>query len=97
MLSDQEKAELRQQIKANQHEIFVVSFEEMNAIVRSSPKAHLPGFQDAWKKLKAKAELGAGYYASADDIRTLSKLVGDLGDYSAKAYVKPTAVNRTLF
>lgn len=56
--------------------------------MRSSPKAHLPGFQDAWKKLKAKAELGAGYYASADDIRTLSKLVGDLGDYSAKAYVK---------
>lgn len=88
MLSDQEKAELRQQIKANQHEVFVVSFEEMDAIVRSSPKANLPGFQDAWKKLKSKAEFGAGYYASADDIRTLGKLVGDLGDYSAKAYVK---------
>jgi hypothetical protein len=36
MLSDQEKAELRQQLKANQHEVFVVSFEEMDAIVRSS-------------------------------------------------------------
>lgn len=37
MLSDQEKKELRKQIKSNQHEIFVVSIEEMDAIVRSSP------------------------------------------------------------
>lgn len=88
MLSEQEKTELRQQIKANQHEIFVVSFEEMDCIVRSSPKANMPDIKNAWKKLKSKAELGAGYYASADDIRTLGKLMGDLGDYSAKAYVR---------
>lgn len=42
MLSDQEKKELKQQIKSNQHEVFVVSIEEMDAIVRSSPKGKLP-------------------------------------------------------
>lgn len=88
MFSDQEKMELQQQIKANQHEIFVVSFEEMDAVVKSSPNGRMPHVQDAWKKIKAKAEFGAGYYASADDIRTLSKLIGDLGDYTTKVHVK---------
>ena len=88
MLSDQEKKELKQQIKSNQHEVFVVSIEEMDAIVRSSPKGNLPHIKNAWQKLKGKAEVGASYYASADDLRTLSKLVGDLGGFASKAYVK---------
>ncbi|MFA7556115.1 MAG: hypothetical protein WCY88_17870 [Spongiibacteraceae bacterium] len=88
MLSDQDKRELKQQIKSNQHEIFVVSIEEMDAIVKSSPKGNLPHIKNAWQKLKGKAEAGASYYASADDIRTLSKLVGDLGGFATKAYVK---------
>lgn len=40
------------------------------------------------EKLKGNAEVGASYYASADDLRTLSKLVGDLGGFASKAYVK---------
>jgi len=88
MLSDQEKKELRQQIKSNQHEVFVVSIEEMDAIVKSSPKGNLPHIKNAWQKLKGKAEVGASYYASADDLRILSKLVGDLGGFATKAYVK---------
>lgn len=88
MLSDQEKQELKQQITSNQHEVFVVSIEEMDAIVQSSPKWNLPHIKNAWKKLKDKAETGASYYASADDLRTLSKLVGDLGGFATKAYVK---------
>jgi hypothetical protein len=39
MFSEQEKKELKQQLQSNQHEVFVVSIEEMDAIVRSSPKA----------------------------------------------------------
>jgi hypothetical protein len=35
MFTDQEKKELKQQIKSNQHEVFVVSIEEMDAIVKS--------------------------------------------------------------
>jgi len=88
MLSDQEKKKLKQQIKSNQHEVFVVSIEEMDAIVKSSPKGNLPHIKNAWQKLKGKAEVGASYYASADDLRTLSKLVGDLGGVATKAYVK---------
>lgn len=88
MLSEQEKKELKQQIKSNQHEVFVVSIEEMDAIVKSSPKGNLPHIKNAWQKLKGKAEVGASYYASADDLRTLSKLVGDLGGFATKAYVK---------
>lgn len=88
MLSDQEKKELKQQIKSNKHEVFVVSINEMDAIVQSSPKGKLPHIKNAWQKLKDKAETGVSYYASADDLRTLSKLVGDLGGFATKAYVK---------
>ena len=37
---------------------------------------------------KLKLSLAASYYASVDDLRTLSKLVGDLGGFATKAYVK---------
>ncbi len=66
----------------------MVSIEEMDAIVKSLPKGNLPHIKNAWQKLKGKAEAGASYYASADDLRTLSKLVGDLGGFATKAYVK---------
>jgi hypothetical protein len=33
-------------------------------------------------------EFGVGYYASADDFITLSKLVGDLGGFTTQAYIK---------
>ncbi|KKO47512.1 hypothetical protein VT06_16705 [Arsukibacterium sp. MJ3] len=75
-------------MKSNQHEVFVVSIEEMEAIVQSSLKGNLPHIKNAWQKLKGKTEVGASYYASADDIRTLSKLVGDLGGFASKVYVK---------
>jgi len=88
MLLQQEKKGLKQQIKSNQHEMFVVSFEEMDAIIKSTPEGKLAHVQQAWQKIKEKAETGASYYASADDLRTLSKLVGDLGGFATKAYVK---------
>lgn len=88
MFSDQDKRDLKEQIKSNQHEVFVVSIEEMDAIVQSSAKGRLAHIKNAWQKLKGKAETGASYYASADDLRTLSKLVGDLGGFASKAYIK---------
>lgn len=88
MLSNQEKKDLKQQIKSNQHEIFVISMSEMDSIIRSSPKGMLPHIKSKWQKLKGKAEVGVSYYASADDLRTLSKLVGDLGGIATKAYIK---------
>ncbi|GAB2190544.1 hypothetical protein MAH1_21520 [Sessilibacter sp. MAH1] len=88
MISEQEKKALKQQMKSNQHEIFVVSIEEMDAIVRSSAKRNLPKIKNVWQKIKGKAEAGASWYASADDLRTLSKLIGDLGGFTTKTYVK---------
>jgi hypothetical protein len=88
MLTDQEKKELKQKIQANEHEIFVVSMEEMEAILHSSPKWRFEHVQRAWQQIKAKAETGASYYASADDLRTLTKLVGDLGGFGTRVYVK---------
>lgn len=93
MLSVQDKKQLKLQIRNNQHEIFVISFDEMDAILQCSFDTHPPGNpindnKNAWQQLKSKAEFGASYYASADDLVTASKLVGDLGGFTAKAYVK---------
>ncbi|MCL7420098.1 MAG: hypothetical protein M8364_04255 [Methylobacter sp.] len=88
MLTDQEKKALKQQIQSNQHEVFVISIEEMDAIIKSSPKGKMPSVQQAWQQIKGKVEFGVSYYASGDDFITLSKLVGDLGGFTTQAYIK---------
>lgn len=88
MLTEHEKNEYRQAIQSNKHEIYVVSFEEMDAIIRSSPNGKKPSVQTAWKKIKGKVGVGANYYSTADDAVTMAKLVGDLGSFGAKAYIK---------
>ncbi|WP_020159899.1 hypothetical protein [Methylobacter marinus] len=88
MLTDQEKKALKLQIQSNQHEVFVISIEEMDAVIKSSPKGKMPSVQQAWQQIKGKVEFGVGYYASADDFITLSKLVGDLGGFTTQAYIK---------
>ena len=88
MLTDQEKKALKLQIQSNQHEVFVISIEEMDAIIKSSPKGKMPSVQQAWQQIKGKVEFGASYYGSADDFITLSKLIGDLGGFTTQAYIK---------
>jgi hypothetical protein len=88
MLTDQEKKALKLQIQSNQHEVFVISIEEMDAIIKSSPKGKMPSVQQGWQQIKGKVEFGVSYYASADDFITLSKLVGDLGGFTTQAYIK---------
>lgn len=88
MLPEYKKKELRQEIQENAHEVYVVSFEEMDAIVKSSPKGSVQSVKDSWKKVKDKVGVGASYYASADDAVTMAKLVGDLGGVGARAYIK---------
>mgnify|MGYP001227768961 CR=1 FL=1 len=65
-----------------------MSIAEVDAIVRSSQKIWGEKLKLAWSKVKGKTEFGASYYASADDLRTISKLVGDIGGFTIKAYVK---------
>lgn len=88
MLSENEKKQIKTQIAANQHELYVISLEEMDAIVSASatgPKSHLKAL---WSEVKSELEFSAGYYASGKDVVTLSKLIGDLGGVGVKAYVK---------
>jgi len=88
MLTEKEKKELQQKIQSNKHKVYVVSFEEMDAIIKSSPKGNKPSVQAAWQKIKGKVGVGASYYASADDVVTMTKLIGDLGGIGARAYIK---------
>ncbi|MGF1463208.1 MAG: hypothetical protein ACFB2Z_08575 [Maricaulaceae bacterium] len=60
----------------------------MDAIVRSSSKSQTASVRDAWQKIKGAAELGAGYYASADDAVTASRLLRDLGAVGTQVYIK---------
>lgn len=84
MLSNEDKKVIKHKIQSNQHEVFVVSIAEMDAIVRSSQKIWDEKLKLAWSKVKGKTEFGASYYASADDLRTISKLVGDIGGFTTK-------------
>lgn len=86
MLNNEEKRLLKRRIQSNNHEIFVISMEQMDAIVRSRPIEG--GVQQKWEKLREDMEFGSSYYATVDDLATLSKLIGDLGSFTAKAYVK---------
>jgi hypothetical protein len=88
MFSQKEKKDLQNNIQSNKHKIYVVSFEEMDAIIKSSPKGNNQDVQVAWEKIKGKVGAGVSYYASADDIVTITKLVGDLGSVGARAYIK---------
>lgn len=88
MLSEQDKSKLKNTIQTNKHEIFVVSIEEMDAVIRSSAKGAKPSVQKAWQKIKNKVGTSANYYASADDARTMTMLVADLGSFGARAYIK---------
>ncbi len=88
MLTEKEKKELQQKIQMNTHEVYVVSFDEMDTIIKSSPKGKKASVQAAWQKIKGKVGVGANYYASADDAVTMAKLIGDLGGIGARAYIK---------
>lgn len=88
MLTQQEKVALKKTIDSNKHEIFVVSMEEMDAIIRSSPNSKKSSIQESWTQIKDKLGAGANYGGSAGDVAKLSKLVGDLGSFGARVYVK---------
>lgn len=88
MLTENEKKELQEKILSNTHEIYVVSFAEMDAIIKSSPNGRQETVKAAWQKIKGKVGVGASYYASADDAFTMAKLIGDLGGIGARAYIK---------
>ena len=88
MLTEKEKNELQQVIQSNKHEVYVVSFEEMDAIIKSSPNGNKQSVQVAWQKIKGSVGLGANYDASTTDAAVMARLVSDLGGVGARAYIK---------
>lgn len=85
---EHEKMEYQQAIKNNQHEVFVVSIEEMDGVIKSLPPAQRKKAQATWDSLRSSVNVGASYYASATDAVKLTQLTRDLGGIKAKAYVK---------
>ena len=88
MLSDEEKKVLKLNIQANRNEVFLISMDEMDAIIRSSPRGQRADIQENWQSIKKKVNFGAAYTAAGQDIVTLTKLIADLGGIGAKAYLK---------
>ena len=86
MLTEAEKREMQQMISANQHEVYILSLEEMEHVFASGKKN--PLIQEKWQKYKSKVELSANYYSSGQDIFLLNKLLADLGYAGARAHVK---------
>ena len=74
-----------QSIRGNQHEIYIISFDEMDAIIRSNARAKKPSVVNAWQSIRPIGEKGAGYYTASKDAFVLIKLISDLGGLATKA------------
>ncbi len=89
MLTEQDKRELRAQMLAHNHEMVVISFEEMDKIVQKAGTELKPDTRGKWEKFKNIAKLGADYTATGMDVRTVGKLVGELGTITAQVRFQP--------
>lgn len=66
------------------HEIFVISFDEMERLSNS----HSPASRELWQQLRGKVENTAGNYSLVMDAVLLDRLIRELGGVGAKAYIK---------
>lgn len=83
-----ERKESERTIKSNQHELIIISFEEMDNVIKSLPKAKRVKAQSTWESIKAPANFGANYYATATDVVKAQKLISDLGGFTTKVHIK---------
>jgi len=88
MLSQADRVNLKKIIKSNQHEVFILSIDEMDAIVKSRSAPKDANSIEQWRILREKFEFSANYTAGALDIVTLTKLVADLGSAGARIIIK---------
>ena len=88
MSSTQGKQQLKNNIQANNHEIYILSVDEMDKVVKSSSAKLNEESNSIWQSLKGKLENGVGYYANFDDAKVMTKLVGDLGSFGSQVYIK---------
>lgn len=86
MLTALDRENARMMIKQNQHEVYILSLEEMDCVVEKGVKGNQN--KKGWKQLKGKVEFSTSYFASAKDTLLLGKLMGDLGYAGTRAYIK---------
>ena len=86
MRTEAEKQALKNTIRCNKHEVYILSLEEMDNVF--SAKATKKWTKEQWQKIKSKAEIGANYTAPVGDTVLLARLIGDLGYSGTKAYIK---------
>lgn len=86
MLSVSEKSTIKHNINKNNHEVFILSLDEMDYVIQKSLKT--VNSKTQWDKLKIKVEFTASYYASGGDVVLLGRLMSDLGYAGTQAYVK---------
>lgn len=75
-------------IQSNTHEIFLVSFDEMQMAIDSLPPSKRSKAQAIWETIKTPAAYGASYYSSTTDAAKLSRLIREMGGFTTQAYVK---------
>ncbi|PKM46524.1 MAG: hypothetical protein CVV05_02275 [Gammaproteobacteria bacterium HGW-Gammaproteobacteria-1] len=86
MLTEAEKREMRQMISTNQHEVYILSLEEMDHVFAAGKSK--PWIREKWQEYKTKVEFSTNYYSSGKDVLLLNKLLADMGYSGARAYVK---------
>jgi hypothetical protein len=86
MLTEAEKREMRQLIGTNQHEVYILSLEEMDHVFAAGKSK--PWIREKWQEYKTKVEFSTNYYSSGKDVLLLNKLLADMGYAGARAYVK---------
>lgn len=86
MLPEAEKEKLRKQMQTNQHEVYLLSLEEMDCVIKNKVKSAVK--KNDWQELRSKVETSASYYASGKDVLLMNKLLADMGYGSARAYIR---------
>lgn len=77
MSTQKKRLELRHALRNNEHEIYIVSVEEMDAIFQSSPK--YPSLKEVWEKYRDETLNLASYASAGSDSLILARLMADIG------------------
>ena len=86
-MDERQKAASRSALKANTHELYCLSLEELDEVVVQRSKED-SGVRQTWQEFKGIIEGAAGYTATGKDLATLTKVFADLGFAGTRAYVK---------
>jgi hypothetical protein len=88
MSSAKSTQQVRSKLKTNRHEVFVLSIEAFNEIIKESKPHIKPSNISAWQNHKDKFKTTANMLPHAQGVASISKLLGDLGAVGVKVYYK---------